>query len=135
VEVERLKELGRALRNFEEALKVNPSAYPDEVKDLIESGLVQKFEMSYELLWKVGREVLKKEGVDALSPRKVFKELFRIGFLDYGELERCLSMVEDRNRLSHTYRRELIDSVLPKLGGYLALMKELYRRFGEALNG
>jgi len=134
MEIKKLEELEKALKNFEEALNVNLSKFPSFIRDVLESGQVQKFEMCYELFWKVGKELLfKLQGVDAGSPRRVFKTLFQLGFLTYEELEVCLSMLEDRNLLSHVYRREVVESVLPKLKSYLNLMKSVSSRFREVL--
>ena len=133
--MKKLKDLEKALQNFEESLKIDLSQFSPSVKDVLESGQVQKFEMSYELFWKVGKGILSKvEGLDAGSPRRVFKSLFQLGYLTYEELEQCLSMVKDRNLLSYVYRREVVESVLPKLRGYLELMKSVTSRFKEALD-
>jgi len=130
VEVKKLQDLEKALQNFEESLNVDFSQFPPPVREVLESGQVQKFEMSYELFWKVGKEILSKvEGLDAGSHRRVFKSLFQLGYLTYEELEQCLSMIKDRNLLSHVYRREVMESVLPKLRGYLELMKLVTSRF------
>jgi len=134
MEVKKLEELEKALKNFEDSLRIDLSEFPSFVKDVLESGQVQKFEMSYELFWKVGKELLARlEGIDAGSPRRVFKSLFQLGYLTYEELEVCLSMLEDRNLLSHVYRREVVESVLPKLKDYLNLMKSVLARFREVL--
>jgi len=82
MEVKKLEELEKALKNFEDSLKIDLSEFPSFVKDVLESGQVQKFEMSYELFWKVGKELLARlEGIDAGSPRRVFKSLFQLGYL------------------------------------------------------
>ncbi len=131
MEIKKLKDLEKALQNFEESLNIKLSEFPPSVRDVLESGQVQKFEMSYELFWKIGKELLSKEGIDAGSPRRVFKALFQLGYLTYEELELCLSMVSDRNLLSHVYRREVVESVLPRLRNYLELMKSAVSRFKE----
>ena len=133
MEIKKLKDFEKALQNFEESLNIELSEFPPSVRDVLESGQVQKFEMSYELFWKTGKELLSEEGIDAGSPRRVFKALFQLGYLTYDELELCLSMVNDRNLLSHVYRREVVESVLPKLKNYLELMKSALSRFKEAL--
>jgi len=134
MEMKKLEELEKALKNFEESLEIELSIFPFSIRDVLESGQVQKFEMSYELFWKSGKEILSKlEGVDAGSPRRVFKTLFQLGYLTYDELELCLDMLDDRNLLSHVYRREVIDSILPKLRSYLKLMKTVLYRFRKTL--
>jgi nucleotidyltransferase substrate binding protein (TIGR01987 family) len=135
MEIKKLKDLEKALKNFEESLKIELPAFPSSIRDVLESGQVQKFEMCYELFWKSGKEFLSKfEGIDAGSPRRVFKALFQLGYLNYDELELCLDMLDDRNLLSHVYRREVIDSILPKLRNYLTLMKSVLLRFKEVEN-
>jgi len=134
MEVKKLKDFKRAVRNFEESLKIDLSEFSPCIVDVLESGQVQKFEMCSELCWKTGKEfLLVVEGVDVASPKRVYKALFQLGYLTYEELEKCLDMVEDRNLLSHIYRREVVESVLPKFNSYLEIMKRILERFEKVL--
>lgn len=98
-----LKALDR-LRNTLE--KVNKDQYAldfDEMRD----SLIQRFEFSMDTFWKFLNTYLQEvqgiyfEGFP--SPRSTFKAALQNGFLTEEEFRKCISMVEDRNRTSHTY--------------------------------
>ncbi len=128
MEIKKLEELQKALDSFEKSLKIDLSALDPFLRDVVESGLVQKFEMCYELFWKVMREFLRKqEGLDVASPRRTFKALFQLGILNYEQFEICLEVLESRNLLSHVYRRDIVDEVFPKLKKYLDLMEIIFK--------
>ena len=101
-----LKELRKALQNFEESLNINVSLYPENIKDSIESGQIQKFEFNIELLWKAIKFfLLEKEGIEERSPKGVIKKYFNLGLLDYEDYENLIHMIDDRNYLSHVYKK------------------------------
>ncbi|MCK5056754.1 MAG: HI0074 family nucleotidyltransferase substrate-binding subunit [Candidatus Aminicenantes bacterium] len=135
-----LKELKKALQNFEESLNINVSIYPENIKDSIESGQIQKFEFNIELLWKTIKFFLfEEEGIDEGSPKGVIKKCFNLGLLDYEDFENLIRMIDDRNYLSHVYKKEMYQGILKRLPVYLKLMKEVAivldqrdRKVGEA---
>ena len=52
--------------------------------------LIQRFEFSFELLWKCAKEYLYvEEGIDAASPKKVIRCCRELGLLDEGEKRKC----------------------------------------------
>jgi nucleotidyltransferase substrate binding protein (TIGR01987 family) len=115
-----LEELRRDLKNFEESLNIDVSNYPANVKDSIESGQIQKFEFNMELLWKtIKLFLLENEGIDERSPKSVIKKFFSIGYLDYEDYEKLIRMIDDRNYLSHAYKKEMYQGILRRLPEYL----------------
>ena len=75
--------------------------------DLERSGLVKTFEFSYELAWKTLKDLLAYEGFRAESPRRVFRQSFKARYLEEHDCETLLDALENRNRLSHTYKESL----------------------------
>lgn len=49
--------------------------------DAERAGLIQFFEMSFELAWKVLKDYLEEEGFTVVSPRDTLKRLFRLACL------------------------------------------------------
>jgi nucleotidyltransferase substrate binding protein (TIGR01987 family) len=128
--VRKLEEFEKALRDFSKALEINLSDFPQEIRDVIESGQIQKFEMCFELFWKTAKEFLRdKEGIDVASPKRAIKTLFQLNYLTYEEYESAIEMLDSRNYLSHVYRRELVDLILPKLKEYYSLMEKILETF------
>jgi len=68
---------------------------------LAEDGVIRRFEFTFGLLWETLKIFLREEGVEARTPRDVFKEAFKLEWLDNEEL--FLNMLEDRNKTSHIY--------------------------------
>jgi len=68
---------------------------------LAEDGVIRRFKLTFELFWKALKLFLREEGVEARTPRDVFKEAFKLEWFDNEEL--FLNMLEDRNKTSHIY--------------------------------
>lgn len=74
-----LKPSRDALKNLSEALDIqNPS-------DLERDGCIQRFEYSYEIIWKLAQKVLKDYEIHAETPRAVFRDLGKIGWINNVE--------------------------------------------------
>jgi nucleotidyltransferase substrate binding protein (TIGR01987 family) len=95
----RLALLQQALKRLGEA--VTESQQRPE-SDTLRDGVIQRFEFTFELAWKVLKARLDFEGFpEANSPRAVIKQAFQLGWLsDEGA---WLSLLDDRNQTSHTY--------------------------------
>jgi nucleotidyltransferase substrate binding protein (TIGR01987 family) len=58
-------------------------------------GVIQRFEFTFELLWKTLRLFLLQEGISIRSPKEAHKETYRFGLIDNEDL--FLNMLDDRN--------------------------------------
>jgi len=124
----KLKELEKAVRNFEDSMNIKISLFTDIVKDSIESGQIQKFEFSCELLWKTIKAFLYEvEGLDVKTPKSAVKEFFNSGYIEYKEYELLMQMIDDRNMLSHIYKEEMLKEILARVKDYLILMKKVLK--------
>jgi nucleotidyltransferase substrate binding protein (TIGR01987 family) len=93
-----IKKLSAALNSLEEGIK--------KAKDQLDrDGVIQRFEFTFELLWKAFKLFLEFQGIEAKTPRRSFKEAFRIGIIEDEEL--FLDMLADRNRTSHIYNEKI----------------------------
>ena len=97
---QRMDNFGAALARLDEACA--QSSYTN----LERAGLVQTFVFSYELGWKVLKDVLLYEGYDPSSPRDAIRQGFEAEYLDEDDCETFLDAVGRRNLLTHTYRDE-----------------------------
>jgi len=110
--------LQEALARLEEVLRVAED-------DIVRDAAVQRFEFCFELGWKVVQQALRAEGLDCASPRSCFAAAFRRGWL--RDEASGLTMLEDRNRTTHTYDQELAIDVYRRLPKHLAVLRELLR--------
>lgn len=81
-----------------------------EFTTLERAGLIQLFEVSFELAWKTLKDMLFYEGFDVNSPHGAVKQAFANGLLSEGEL--WLKVLEGRNLFSHTYDSNLADEAV-----------------------
>ena len=116
-----------ALKTLEDILK-------EPFSMIIRDATIQRFEYTFEALWKFLKEYLKeKEGIVSNSPKACFKEIFSVGFLTEEETVRCLEMTDRRNDTSHTYKEEVAKLIYSKIKGYYTLMKNLLDQFEDKI--
>lgn len=73
---------------------------------LEQEGVVQRFEYTFELAWKVLKDLLFYESFDVKSPRDVIRQAFESDYLSAGDTEIALIALEKRNLLTHTYEEK-----------------------------
>ncbi|WP_413526730.1 nucleotidyltransferase substrate binding protein [Marinilactibacillus psychrotolerans] len=80
---------------------------------LEKEGLIQRFEYTFELVWKTLKDYLESEGEFIRSPRETLKVAFQYEILGNGTI--WLEMLENRNFLIHTYSEETFEFALNKI--------------------
>jgi nucleotidyltransferase substrate binding protein (TIGR01987 family) len=99
---QRLQQFRKAETRLSEAL-VN--GY-DVLGRLEQEGVIQRFEYTFELGWKVLKDLLFYEGFDVKSPREVIRQAFESEYLAVDDTETALIALEKRNLLTHAYEEE-----------------------------
>ena len=90
-------------QNFEKALLKFKEAMEQEVLNELErNGLIQRFEFTIDLSWKVLKDFLEEKGfVFKPSPKDTIREAYKAGLIDFGQT--LIDGLEIRNELSHDY--------------------------------
>jgi nucleotidyltransferase substrate binding protein (TIGR01987 family) len=90
-------------QNFNKALASLELALAIEQPDIVQrAGMIQFFEMAFELAWKMLKDYLEAQGFSDLnSPRAVLKKAFEAGLITEGH--DWLQILHDQNSMSHTY--------------------------------
>lgn len=121
--------LRRALEGFATSLTIDTTSYPEFVRDVIDSGRIQKFEYSVELFWKLLRSSLLAEGLAVPnSPKAAIKAGLERGFVLEEDYQAAMDMLADRNSCSHIYRQAMLPTILARLPGYCSLMETIAAR-------
>ena len=108
----------KSLENYENAAKQLAKALNEPESEFIRDASIQRFEFTYELLWKTIKVFLEEiHGVRTVSPRQVFKEAFALELIDNEDV--FLEMIEARNLLSHTYNENQASMIYRKLPSFL----------------
>jgi nucleotidyltransferase substrate binding protein, HI0074 family len=95
---QRFSNFSKAMRHLENALQISE---PDMVQ---KAGIIQFFEMSFELAWNMVKDYLEEQGfVDIRSPRGALKKAFEVNLLDNDNGHDWMDLLQDRNLTAHTY--------------------------------
>jgi nucleotidyltransferase substrate binding protein (TIGR01987 family) len=117
-------------QNFTKSMRFLESALQIPNPDIVQkAGIIQFFEMSFELAWNVVKDYLEEQGfVDIKSPRGTLKKAFEIGIIENGH--DWMSLLLDRNLTAHTYDEEKATEVEQLIRNkYFPLLKVLYNSF------
>lgn len=97
----------------------------DDLSELEQEGLVQRFEYTFELAWKVLQDLLEYKGYEFMSgPNGTLKMAFEDGLITNHEGWR--KMAKSCNTLSHVYDDEEVRAItLLIFSEYAPLLKEL----------
>lgn len=121
----KLKLLESALLTLQEALSMPYSA-------IVRDAAIQRYEFTFELLWKSIKIFLEEhEGIASNSPKSSFREVKSILGLTEEEVELCLQMCEDRNLSVHTYSEKLAKALYDKLNSYFSISKKIFEKISE----
>jgi nucleotidyltransferase substrate binding protein (TIGR01987 family) len=112
--------------NFENAYKLLEKyiniANPDELQ---RAGIIQFFEMAFELAWKVMKDYLEAEGFQIKSPKEAIKQAFQAELLADGQV--WIDALEDRNLTVHTYEEATAIEVAERIKtSYFPAMRQFY---------
>lgn len=113
-------------QNFEKSLNLLEEALTIERPSLVEkAGIIQFFEVSFELSWKVMKDYLQEEGFDQVrSPRAAIKKAFEIELISDGH--RWLEALNNRNLTAHTYDEKTANQIVKTIrADYFMLLKNL----------
>ena len=92
--------------SFERAFSLLTEVLDKDEPNLFErAGLIQMFEITFELAWKTLNDRLRHDGISVVAtPRQVIREALRAGLIADGQS--WINMLEDRNKMSHRYDLE-----------------------------
>ena len=122
----------RLKRYSQELKRLDLSILQDhELADMLRDSIIQRFEYSFELMWKYLSLYLSvKEAIipDVIASRSVFRAACKAHILSGAETALALEMVESRNKTSHMYKEEIADYLAALSRSYCDLMLEFKLR-------
>ncbi|GAE94797.1 nucleotidyltransferase [Gracilibacillus boraciitolerans JCM 21714] len=112
--------------NFEKSFKLLEKYSKETISTELErAGIIQFFETTFELAWKVLKDYLEAEGYPAKSPRESIKQAFQIDIIEDGHL--WMEALSKRNLTTHTYDQELAEQLVIEIQNkFLPLLIKLY---------
>lgn len=125
--------------NFSRALSLLREAMEEDLaslKQLEKEGIIQRFEYTFELAWKVLKDKMEFDGIvlDQISPKAVVRQAFAAKYIN--DPETWLKMIGDRNLMSHTYDFVKFEAVIQSIAdSYLPMLDEWYFSLLMEANG
>ena len=133
--MDELKELRWKQRfsNFEKAYQLlNQYVEKPLETDLERAGIIQLFEVAFELSWKVMKDYLEAEELRVNSPREVIKTAFHINLIENGHV--WIDALSDRNLTVHTYDEAIAKKMVQAIAtSYFPELEKLYARLKKEL--
>jgi len=127
--VEKLK---RKIEQTERALKTLDEILKEPYSVVVRDATIQRFEYTFEILWKTLKEYLKEyEGIHCNSPKGCFREALKVGLLNEEQTVLFLEMTDDRNLTSHTYIEEVAQKIYEKIKDYYKIMFDLLAKIKQ----
>ena len=122
--------LERDFKNFQKAFKNLKIATDQSKTDIEIDGTIKRFELCYELSWKLIKEILSNLGIICKNPRECFKHAFTNELIKDEKL--WLMMIDDRNRLVHRYDFENSREIFENIKNYyVSLFEWLLKKAGD----
>ncbi len=109
--VQRYSNFRKALAKMSEAIDIVAEKYDwqDSIDELLKEGLIQRFEYTHELAWKVMKDYEEYQGYNNIrGSRDAIRLALQIGIIEDKE---WLETIEDRNLTSHNYDEEVAEDV------------------------
>lgn len=122
------------LRAFQALRRAVELAAQRDLSELEQQGLVQGFEFTHELAWKVLKDYLEEQGVAGIiGSKNATREAFKNGLIDDGEA--WMEMIKARNLSSHTYNpetaEEIVENILKRFYPAFELMARRFTSLAE----
>jgi nucleotidyltransferase substrate binding protein (TIGR01987 family) len=122
-------------QNFEKSLMLLEGALALESPDIYQrAGLIQFFETTFELSWKLMKDYLEAEGFSGVSsPRAAIKKAFETDLIEEGHV--WMELLLDRNLTAHTYNEDTADRVEKLIKKkYYPVIRKLYEALKQVAN-
>jgi len=117
--------------NFEKSFLLLKEAISIKNPSIVEeAGVIQFFEITFELAWKMMKDYLEFQGFEVKSPRETIKQAFSYGLIEKGDI--WLFALKDRNLTVHTYDEDEAEEIYSKIKNeYFELLNNLYLKFKD----
>jgi nucleotidyltransferase substrate binding protein (TIGR01987 family) len=121
--IERLAEVKSSTQRLSDAVSQPES-------ELVRDATIQRFEFTFEVVWKALKLYLEHQGNECPGPRPTLKKAFAASLIPTEEESAIwLAMLEDRNLSSHAYDEGLARRIYANIvRDYAATLAEMSRR-------
>jgi nucleotidyltransferase substrate binding protein (TIGR01987 family) len=122
-------------RNFHRAFSLLREAMDNDLdllSQLEKEGVIQRFEYTFELAWKVLKDKMEFDGLELnqISPKAVVRQAYQAKYI--VDADCWMRMIGDRNLMSHTYDFSKFEAVIKSIqSDYLPMLEEWHLELME----
>lgn len=122
--MQRFENYEKAFMQLEKTINIKK---PSEAE---RAGLIQFFEVAFELAWKTLKDYLESVGYITQSPREAIKQAFQSQLITGGQA--WLEALDNRNLTVHTYDEKTAQKIESLIrNSYYPELKKFYKDFEE----
>ena len=113
--LQRFSNFRKALVRLGKAVDIVSSRLEEdnEIDDLLEEGLIQRYEFTHELAWKVMKDYAEYQGITGLGgSRDAIRQTLQFGLIDD---ENWMRSISDRNLTSHQYDKDTAQEIIENI--------------------
>ncbi len=118
-----------ALERSIKAAATYKATLPPELVETVRSGIIQNFEVAYEISWKMMKRWIETNisagSVDGVSRRELFRQAFENRLI--ADVDLWMTFHSARNETSHSYDNETAESVGEAAIDFLAAAQSLLK--------
>ena len=124
--IQRYDNYKKAFKQLKDAITLSNER---ELSLLEKQGLIQAFEFTHELAWKLLKDYLNYQGnFEIRGSRDAIREAFNAGIIKDGTL--WMQTIQARNLTSHTYDEEIAEETYEVIANdYITLFEDLLNTF------
>ena len=127
----KLTPLKHAISSLREAVE-QPMLNDKELGEYIRDSIIQRFEYTYELSWKLLRRYLVQEyDLSITSIRQMYREAAKLGLID--NVEAWFAYQEARNLTSHTYNEDTADETCEVAKRFVSDAEKMFNKLDKAI--
>ncbi len=121
-----------AVINFKKALSSLEQGIKEANGELEKDGVIQRFEFTFELMWKTLKIFLYNEGIECKSPRDCLSRAFKYGIVQNEQI--VLDMLNDRNNSTHIYSKDESEEIFERIkNNYNSELKKILKELKQRI--
>ena len=134
---QRFSNFQKAFQKFVSAVNIVKENLEDEkmqlnesILEILEEGLIQRFEYTHQLAWNVIKDYSEYQGNNEIGgSRDATREAFKLGLIT--DAEGWMDMIKSRNDTSHTYNEATAQAIIMKIINHY---HPLFLEFGKKMS-
>jgi nucleotidyltransferase substrate binding protein (TIGR01987 family) len=110
-------------KDFEDILERWAEVLQQPESDIVRDSAILRFELTFEVGWKLVQLLAREQGLEVNSPRQAFQQAFSLGWITNEEV--WVDIIRARNTAVHVYRQEYAGALYQELPRYHQAFTEL----------